>query len=81
MLDHHHRLPNQVNRMKIQPPMAHKKICKLHIHPKLQAAAKTANNFTQFFFPFRYVIKAVVYEIGILTDADDNATTSDEDVT
>lgn len=32
-------------------------------------------------FQFRYVIKAVVYEIGILTEADDNATLSDENVT
>lgn len=27
---------------------------------------------------YRYVIKAVVYEIGILTEADENATSSEE---
>lgn len=57
--------------------MAHKKICELHI--LFIYVMRRANFGVQ--FSFRYVIKAVVYEIGILTDADDNTTTSDEDVT
>lgn len=28
---------------------------------------------------YRYVIKAVVYEIGILTEVDDNANTTDDE--
>lgn len=27
---------------------------------------------------FRYVIKAIVYEVGILTDADDNSTAEED---
>lgn len=76
--------------------MAHKKICELHLNFFMVDRSENGRVFIEknyrwlmidvsiFFFLhsiLRYVIKAVVYEIGILTEADENATEADENVT
>lgn len=62
--------------MKTGRIMGQQKICKFR-RTKLSGKISNLRNVFFFLVNKRYVIKAVVYEIGILTEADENSTSDD----